>query len=65
MTTASARASLKTPPHVVVYRLVTAAVVALLLLSIGFGLAGHGPFSSLHRLARPVTHTLHLDRIRG
>ena len=56
---------LRTPPHIVAYRSVTAAITVLILLSLGFGLAGYGPVSALHRLASPVTHARHLDRIRG
>jgi hypothetical protein len=65
MTTAPAPTSGRTPPHVVVYRSVTAAIAVLLLLSLGFGLAGYGPFAPLHRLVSPVTHALYLDRIQG
>jgi hypothetical protein len=56
---------MKTPPHVVVYRSVASGVAVLVLLAFGFGLAGYGPLAPFHRLARPVTHYLHLDRIRG
>jgi hypothetical protein len=65
MTTAPVPTPARTPPHVVVYRSVTAAIAGLLLLFCGLGLAGYGPFAPLHRLASPVTHTLHLDRIQG
>lgn len=65
MTTTPVKTPSKTPPHVVAYRSVTATVAVLLLLSFGFGLAGHGPFSLLHSVASPVTHALHLDRIQG
>jgi hypothetical protein len=56
---------MRTPPHVVAYRSVTATIAVFLLLSFGFGLAGYGPLSSLHHLASPVSHALHLDRIQG
>jgi hypothetical protein len=56
---------MRTPPHVVAYRAVTSAVVVLLLFAAGFGLAGDGPFASLHQVASPVSHLLHLDRISG
>lgn len=65
MTTAPAPTSGRTPPNVVVYRSVTAAIATALLLFCGLGLAGYGPFSPLHRLVSPVTHALHLDRIQG
>ena len=65
MTTTPVTTPLRTPPHVVAYRLVTATIAMLLLLSFGLGLAGYGPFSALHGLASPVTHALHLDRISG
>jgi hypothetical protein len=65
MTTKPRTTALRTPPHFVAYRLVTATIATLLLLSFGFGLAGYGPFSSWHGLASPVTHALHLDRIGG
>jgi len=61
----AATTPLRTPPHIVAYRLVTAAIAVLILLSLGLGLAGYGPVSALHRLASPVTHALHLDRIQG
>jgi hypothetical protein len=56
---------MRTPPHVVTYRSVTAAITALILLSIGLGFAGYGPLVALHRAAQPVSHGLHLDRISG
>ncbi len=65
MTTDPAAAPGRTPPHVIAYRSVTAAITVLLLLSFGFGLAGYGPFAVLHGLASPVSHALHLDRIQG
>lgn len=65
MTTAPAKTPARTPPHVVAYRSVTAAIAVLLLLSFGFGLAGYGPLSPLDSLVSPVTHALHLDRIQG
>jgi hypothetical protein len=55
---------MRTPPHVVAYRAVTSVITAMILASVGFGLAGHGPLTALHGLASPVTHALHLDRIR-
>jgi hypothetical protein len=54
-----------TPPLVITYRSVTAVVTALILLSIGLGFAGYGPLVVLHRIAQPVSHELHLDRISG
>ena len=63
--TRHARTPVRTPPHIIAYRSVTAAIVVLLLLSLGFGAAGYGPFSALHGLANPVSHGLHLDRIHG
>ena len=56
---------MRTPPHVVVYRSVTSAVAVLILLASGFGLVGSGPLGSLHRVASPVSHLFHLDRIGG
>jgi hypothetical protein len=53
----------QTPPHVVVYRSITATITVLLLLWIGAGLAGYGPLTALHGVAHPVSHALHLDRI--
>jgi hypothetical protein len=63
--TAASKTPRRTPPHVVTYRLVTGAITVFLLVSFGLGLAGFGPFSALHRLASPVSHDLHLDRISG
>jgi hypothetical protein len=56
---------MSTPPHVVAYRSVTAALTVLILLSIALGFAGCGPLVVLHRVAQPVLHGLHLDRING
>lgn len=52
-----------TPLSVVAYRLVTSLVTALIVLAVGLGLAGYGPLTPLHRLAAPLNHALHLDRI--
>jgi hypothetical protein len=57
----SARAPRATPPSFVVYRAFIVAVTVFLLLSLGFGLAGYGPFAALHGLAQPVGRTLHLS----
>jgi hypothetical protein len=56
---------MRTPPHVAAYRSVTAVITALIVLSIGLGLAGYGPLIVLHRTTEPVSHMLHLDRISG
>ena len=56
---------MRTPPHVVAYRSVAAAVTALILLSVGLGFAGYGPLVVLHGASEPVWHALHLDRISG
>lgn len=56
---------MRTPPHVVAYRSVTVALAVLILLSIGLGFAGYGPLATLHRVAHPLSHALHLDRISG
>lgn len=56
---------MRTPLHVIAYRSVTAAVAALIILSVGLGFAGYGPLTALHQAAHPVTHELHLDRISG
>ena len=57
--------STQTPPHVVAYRSVTATIATLLLLALGFGLAGYGPFAALHGFAAPLTNALHLNQISG
>lgn len=38
---------MRTPPHVVVFRVVTVAITLLVLLGLGLGLAGQGPFAGL------------------
>jgi hypothetical protein len=38
---------MKTPPHVVVHRLVAAVITVLILLVIGLGVASHGPLGGL------------------
>jgi hypothetical protein len=60
--TSPARAPKTTPPNFVVYRAFIVAITVFLLLSLGFGLVGYGPFAALHRLARPVGAALHLSR---
>lgn len=55
----------RTPPQFIAYRSVTVAIVLFLLLSLGFGAAGYGPFSALRGLANPVSHALHLDWTQG
>jgi hypothetical protein len=55
----------KTPPHVIAYRMVTATITVLLLMLLGSGLAGYGPFAPLHSLAGPVLHAPRLDRAQG
>jgi hypothetical protein len=52
-----------TPPSVVAYRLVTTLITVLITLAVGLGVAGYGPLTTLHALAAPLTHALHLDRI--
>lgn len=54
-----------TPPHVVAYRSMISVITLLILLSAGLGVAGYGPLTVLHRVASPVSHELHLDRIGG
>ena len=56
---------MRTPPNVIAYRSVISSISVLILLALGFGLAGFGPLTPLHRLASPVSHYLHLDRIGG
>jgi hypothetical protein len=56
---------MRTPPFVISYRAVTAALTAAILLSVGFGFAGYGPLTVLHKVAHPAYHALHLDRISG
>ena len=34
-------------PHVIAFRVVTVTITVLILLTVGFGLAGHGPLGSL------------------
>jgi hypothetical protein len=54
---------MKTPPSVIAYRAVASLITALIVLAVGYGLAGGGPLTGLHALAAPLTHALHLDRI--
>jgi hypothetical protein len=56
---------MKTPPHVIVYRSVTVTITLLILLGLGLGVAGHGPLNTLHRVASPITRSLHLNEISG
>lgn len=59
------KTALRTPPNVIAYRSLIAAITVLILFAFGSGLAGHGPLTGLHQLVNPVTHSLHLDRIGG
>ncbi|MGH3156768.1 MAG: hypothetical protein ACRDNF_09370 [Streptosporangiaceae bacterium] len=65
MTTTPVKQQLRTPPHVVAYRAVTVAITVLLLLLVGFGLAGHGPLSFMNGFARPVTHAFDPNGTQG
>lgn len=56
---------MRTPPIVISYRAVTATLTTAILLSVGFGFAGLGPLTVLHKVAHPAYHALHLDRISG
>jgi hypothetical protein len=56
---------MKTPPHIIAYRSVTATIALLILLAFGFGVAGYGPFAALHGLTGPVSRSLHLDTVSG
>ena len=38
---------MKTPPHVIIYRLVTVIITVLILLTIGLGVASRGPLGAL------------------
>lgn len=38
---------MKTPPHVVLYRLAAVTITALILLTVGLGAAGRGPLGGL------------------
>jgi hypothetical protein len=53
---------MKTPPHVIIYRLVTVAITVLILTAIGFGVASRGPLGSLGgrtSQADQLVHTLY------
>jgi hypothetical protein len=39
---------MRTPPQVIAYRSVIAAIMLLIVLSFGLGLAGYGPLGFLH-----------------
>jgi hypothetical protein len=58
--TSPVRVRRRTPPNVVVYRAVTVAITTILLVSLGLGLAGYGPFAALHDLTQQVGDILHL-----
>lgn len=63
--TTSAKTRPPTPPHVVAYRTVVATAAWLILLAVGFGLAGYGPLAVLHAVVVPLTDALHLNQISG
>lgn len=53
---------MKTPPQVIIYRLVTAAITVLILLAIGLGVASRGPLGGLGARtsqADQLVHTLY------
>jgi hypothetical protein len=54
-----------TPPSVIAWRSVTAALTLLILLFVFLGFAGYGPLTVLHQVTEPAYHALHLDRIGG
>jgi hypothetical protein len=49
---------MKTPPQVIIYRLITVTVAVAVLLMLGFGLAGRGPLGSLEQHVRSVSHSI-------
>jgi hypothetical protein len=50
--------TMKTPPQVIIYRLITVTVAAAVLLMLGFGLADRGPLGSLGQHVRPVSPSI-------
>lgn len=53
---------MKTPPHVVIYRIVIVTITALILLTVGFGVTGRGPLAGLGdhtSQANQLMHTLY------
>jgi hypothetical protein len=59
---------MKTPPHVVICRLVTVSITVLILLAIGFGVASRGPLGALGARtsqADQLVHTLLAKGWRG
>lgn len=53
---------MRTPPQIVIFRVVTVTITALILLTVGLGLAGWGPLGALGARtsqADQLVHTLH------
>jgi hypothetical protein len=38
---------MRTPPHVIAYRVITVTLATMILVAVGFGLAGRGPLGAL------------------
>jgi hypothetical protein len=56
---------MKTPPHVVIFRVVTTAVTVLILVAVGFGAAGRGPLGSLGARTSQADELVHALYAKG
>jgi hypothetical protein len=56
---------MKTPRHVVIFRLVTVAITAAILITVGFGVVGRGPLGGLGARTSQADNLLHTWYARG
>jgi hypothetical protein len=56
---------MKTPPQVIIYRLVTATITALILLTIASGVASRGPLGDLGARASQANQLVHTLYAKG
>jgi hypothetical protein len=56
---------MKTPRHVIIFRLVTAAITATILITAGFGAAARGPLGGLGARTSQADNLLHAWYARG
>jgi hypothetical protein len=56
---------MKTPPHVIIYRLVTVTITALILLTVGLGVASRGPLGSLGARTSQADQLMHTLYAKG
>jgi len=56
---------MKPPPQIVIFRVVTVTITALILLTVGLGLAGRGPLGALGARTSQADQLVHTLRAKG